>query len=99
MRLSKQQAAAIRESAREIFGADASVYLFGSRVDDSTLGGDIDLYIETVLSPEETFKREQQLYARLQRQIGPRKIDLIARSLRSPKRAIHRHAAQNGVRL
>lgn len=99
MRLTTEQAEVIRQSARELVGEDAVVYLFGSRVDDQVLGGDIDLYIETPLSPEETFAREQQLYATLQRRIGPRKIDLIVRSLQSPKRTIHRSALQQGVRL
>jgi predicted nucleotidyltransferase len=99
MRLSDSQTAAIRESTREIFGADATVYLFGSRADDARLGGDIDLYIETRLSPEEVFQREQRLYATLQRRIGPRKIDLIARSLQTPARDIHRQAIQHGIRL
>lgn len=99
MRLTAEQAKVIRQSARELVGADAVVYLFGSRVDDSARGGDIDLYIETPLSPEEAFAHEQRLYATLQRQIGPRKIDLIVRSLQSPKRAIHQHALERGLRL
>ncbi|MGE4511813.1 MAG: nucleotidyltransferase domain-containing protein [Sulfurimonadaceae bacterium] len=44
MRLSNKEVHIIREKIRAIFG-DAVVYLFGSRVDDTKEGGDIDLYI------------------------------------------------------
>lgn len=47
MRLTESQIAAIRETATKNFGEDASVWLFGSRVDDIKRGGDVDLYIET----------------------------------------------------
>jgi predicted nucleotidyltransferase len=46
MRLSKVQIDTIRKVASQNFGADALVWLFGSRVDDSRRGGDVDLYVE-----------------------------------------------------
>jgi predicted nucleotidyltransferase len=46
MRLSPSQIDTIRQTARQNFGADALVWLFGSRVDDSKRGGDVDLYVE-----------------------------------------------------
>ncbi|GAB4296072.1 MAG: hypothetical protein Kow0096_13300 [Thiohalomonadaceae bacterium] len=46
MRLTNQQAELIRNSIRRYFGANAKVWLFGSRIDDSRRGGDVDLYIE-----------------------------------------------------
>lgn len=46
MRLSPAQIDTIRKAARQNFGADALVWLFGSRVDDSRRGGDVDLYVE-----------------------------------------------------
>ena len=46
MRLTASQIETIRQAAHQNFGADASVWLFGSRVDDARRGGDVDLYIE-----------------------------------------------------
>jgi predicted nucleotidyltransferase len=44
MRLSKNQIAAILR-AKELFFPNSEIYLFGSRIDSSKRGGDIDLYI------------------------------------------------------
>ena len=49
MRLTPAQHSAIRTTATEIFGEDAIIWLFGSRVDDDKRGGDIDLLIETFI--------------------------------------------------
>jgi predicted nucleotidyltransferase len=46
MRLTASQIEIIRKVAQQNFGAEASVWLFGSRVDDARRGGDVDLYIE-----------------------------------------------------
>ncbi len=47
MRLTPTQINIIRNATRQNFGQDALIWLFGSRVDDSKRGGDVDLYIET----------------------------------------------------
>ncbi|NEX15935.1 MAG: DNA polymerase III subunit beta, partial [Halochromatium sp.] len=47
MRLNAHQRETIKQAARGCFGADATVRLFGSRVDDHKRGGDIDLFITT----------------------------------------------------
>jgi predicted nucleotidyltransferase len=46
MRITQEQARLIREEVRGNLGADARIWLFGSRVDDARRGGDLDLYIE-----------------------------------------------------
>lgn len=46
MRITQEQARLIREEVRGNLGADARIWLFGSRVDDARRGGDIDLYVE-----------------------------------------------------
>lgn len=89
MRLSTEQIDVIRHAARNAFGSDASVRLFGSRTDDSARGGDIDLYIETVLADANAVVRAETAFlAELYRLLGEQKIDLLvdypARTLRPP---------------
>lgn len=47
MRLTPTQHQCILHATHQNFGDDANVWLFGSRVDDTRRGGDIDLYVET----------------------------------------------------
>lgn len=44
MRLTEFERATIKKVFLEIF-KEGKIYLFGSRVDDTKLGGDIDLYL------------------------------------------------------
>jgi predicted nucleotidyltransferase len=46
VRLTSDQSRLITDRIRQYFGVDTKVWLFGSRVDDSRRGGDIDLYVE-----------------------------------------------------
>ena len=46
MRISPEQAQAIRHLAHQVAGEDARVRLFGSRLDDRARGGEIDLLLE-----------------------------------------------------
>ena len=48
MRLTLHEIESIVYTAKTVFGKSTSITLFGSRVDNSKRGGDIDLYIETV---------------------------------------------------
>ena len=100
MRLTEEQQNIIRETTREVFGAEARVWLFGSRVDDSRRGGDIDLYVEVPeADPASVFPRENLLYARLQRRLGEQRLDIVARSTKTPPQRIHEQARATGVPL
>ncbi len=46
IRLTKNEIVIIKEIINNIF-VDAKVYLFGSRLDTTKKGGDIDLYVDT----------------------------------------------------
>ena len=96
MRLTAEQIAAIRRTTAEIFGADARVWLFGSRVDDQRTGGDIDLLIETDTRPGLRLTLRAQ--ARLEQLLGA-PVDLITSSPDHTQRPIERIARLTGVPL
>ena len=54
MRLTPDQAEAIRQHIYTRMGQHARIWLFGSRVDDSCRGGDVDLYVEPESTPDLT---------------------------------------------
>lgn len=93
MRLAEMERSAIREVIREA-DAEASVYLFGSRIDDSAKGGDIDLL---VLSKKITLMTKLGILAKLHQKLGERKIDIAVYP--DDSRPFPRMVMQEGVRL
>jgi predicted nucleotidyltransferase len=77
MRLTTEQITVIKQKTALIFGDDAQVYLFGSRADDDTKGGDIDLFINLTGEIENPFAKTIRLNGVLQQEIGMQKIDII----------------------
>jgi len=99
MRLSEEEVAIIRQSAESVFGDQAQVWLFGSRVDDSRRGGDIDLLIRPAPGVSENLLREKiRFLGMLERALGERRIDVIIEHRANP-RQIERIALETGVRL
>ena len=99
MRLTAEQAAIIRSAAAEVFGSDARVWLFGSRVDDSKRGGDIDLLVQAgPLPAQETLLRKLRFLGRLEDGLGERKIDVVIEQP-GDSRAIVRIAHASGRQL
>ena len=45
MRLSPEQKNTLLKVVRELFGHNTDVYVFGSRLDDASKGGDIDILV------------------------------------------------------
>jgi len=60
MRLTPTQARVILSCVRQQFGADAQVKLFGSRLDDSLRGGDVDASSLNIEPASSEFKAEFQ---------------------------------------
>ena len=60
----------------EIYGKGVKVYLFGSRVDDTKRGGDIDLLVRTTSEKKGVLARVRMI-ARLKYLLGDQKIDVI----------------------
>ena len=97
MRLTPYQQTIIKKLTAEIFGSDARLMLFGSRVDDTKKGGDIDLYIETQDSKTVLDKKFKFLTA-LNFALGEQKIDLVVNNFTKEK-AIYEIAKQTGIEL
>lgn len=77
MRLSADEVAAIRRLVAETYGSEAAVWLFGSQVDDTRKGGDIDLLVEVPANASRDLRPELRLHAALEEALGERKVDLI----------------------
>ena len=73
MRLTSEQHRDICLSVLET-DSEAAVYLFGSRVDDSRRGGDIDLL---VLSRRIGLRERLRLLMKLEDRLGAQRIDLV----------------------
>jgi uncharacterized protein len=99
MRLTPTEKKAIYNSAVEVFGKNSKVFLFGSRVDDTKKGGDIDLYIETVLSSEEALEKKIDFLVDLKIKIGDRKIDVVVRGSDSSPKPVYDIAQAEGLEI
>ena len=94
MRLTDEQINIIRDIVRSMLPKAASVSLFGSRLDDTCRGGDIDLYIE---NPEAvSFRTQARLMAALEDALGT-PIDVVIRDQTTPPRPIESIAKATGV--
>ncbi len=78
MRLNEKQIQAIKTSVARHFPEDSRVFLFGSRVDDTPKGGDIDLLVESSLAGIALQEARLKTMGSIQRSIGEQKIDIIA---------------------
>ena len=96
MRLNKEYIKAIKEVIQNHF-SNAKIYLFGSRVDDTKKGGDIDLYVEVDKKPH--FLDKPQILADIKKKIKEQKIDLVFNYPNKKEELIDKKAKQNGVLL
>jgi predicted nucleotidyltransferase len=75
MRLTQKELNSIKTTFNNIF-QEGTIYLFGSRVDDTKKGGDIDLYISTK-TKDDLVKKKIDFLVSLKREIGQQKIDVV----------------------
>jgi predicted nucleotidyltransferase len=94
MRLADWEIEAIKKSAKEVFGEDVRVLLFGSRVYDDKKGGDIDLY---VITGTPTFEKKSRFWILLQERFGEQKIDIVLS--KDKNRPIEKTALNEGIEL
>jgi len=99
MRLSQQTQQIIRDTVRDVFGIEAKVKLFGSRINDDARGGDIDLLVELPTITAEIERKTLLLTARLQLRIGDQPIDVLVLDPSTPQQSIHKQASITGISL
>jgi predicted nucleotidyltransferase len=96
MRLTSDQTRAIVAATHDLAGPDARVLLFGSRLHDDRLGGDIDLLVECPHPVARPVWLATQITARLQRALGDRKIDVLVIGPDTRLEPVHRVAQAEG---
>jgi predicted nucleotidyltransferase len=99
MRLDDKTREIIKNEVASQLGAEAIVRLFGSRVDDTQRGGDIDLLIEPAQHLAHRIQAECSLSARLYIMLGGRKVDVLIKDPLKPLLPIHEQALRNGIIL
>ena len=95
MRLSELEIKAIKQIFNEIFKF-GDIYLFGSRIDDTQKGGDIDLYIDTQ-NIQNKLEKKLKFLTLLKQKIGDQKIDVIIS--KDKTRVIEQEAMKYGIKL
>lgn len=98
MRLKPRDIDAIKTAARETFGEDTIVRLFGSRVDDSLRGGDIDLHL-TVNDGQQDYRHAGSFKWKLFQLIDEQKVDLVFHVRGRDLRPIDHVAVEEGIVL
>ena len=95
MRLNKKYQDVIKKYFLEIFN-QGEIYLFGSRVDDTKKGGDIDLYL-VVEDKSNIFAKKIKYLAKMKRELSEQKIDIVFNM--NKNRLIEKEARKWGVKL
>jgi len=77
MRLTQNQIQIIQKCTQEIAGNQAKIRVFGSRLDHTARGGDIDLLLERPEAIENPALLAVQLSAKISHAMHGRKIDVL----------------------
>jgi len=96
MRLTEFEQKMIKKAFSESFG-EGKIYLFGSRVDDTKRGGDIDLYLVPLNRGDNEREKKRDFLVKLDNYIGEQKIDVII--AKDKNRLIEQEALRYGVVL
>jgi len=99
MRMPPNYQTTITEIAAKVFGESASVWLFGSRLDDAAKGGDVDLLVKLESLTADKALLAARYNALLQMKLGLQKFDVLVIDPSTPLKQIHQQALAKGVRL
>jgi predicted nucleotidyltransferase len=99
MRLPPSSIEAIRQAVTNVAGPSASVWLFGSRLDDAARGGDIDLLVKLPSAPGNPALMAATLSGCLSRAFHGRRVDVVLDAPGLARLPIHEVAERSGVCL
>jgi len=99
MRLSAEQVQRLKCLAVEEGGAEARLRLFGSRLDDTRSGGDVDLLLELSSPATNPAPLAARMAARASRALDGRKVDVVLAAPNLKRLPIHDIAFRYGVEL
>jgi predicted nucleotidyltransferase len=99
MRLSPEQIEGIRRIARGLAGGQARVRVFGSRLDDSARGGDLDLLLELPDPVTHPALLAARFSAQVSRLMYGRKVDVVLAAPNLRRLSIHDLALNEGQPL
>lgn len=96
MRLNTRQRRELKQQLGELLGHDCELLLFGSRLDDSAKGGDVDLLVKCSRPVERKAWTAARLAARAERVLDGRKVDVLLIDPLTPLQPIHQAALAEG---
>lgn len=96
MRLTDSQIQTIRQLAQKVAGNHTSVRVFGSRIDDTARGGDLDLMLEFTEPVDNPALIAAQLSAKVSRIMHGRKVDVLLSAPNLMRLPIHDVAFKEG---
>ncbi len=99
MRLTDYQIQTIRQLARRVAGDQARVRVFGSRLDDTAQGGDLDLMLELPEPVDNPALLAAQLAALVSRSMSGRRVDVLLSAPNLMRLPIHDVAFKEGQLL
>ncbi len=96
MRLTTDQIELIQTAVHDVAGSKATAWIYGSRLDDSRRGGDVDLLVQS--SPQIGLLQRARIKTRLESQLGL-PVDVLAASDEGTFSPFVTIAMAQGVRL
>jgi len=99
MRLNEFEIESIKYLAKQHFGKDVQVILFGSRTSDKKRGGDIDLFIRKQSGDKPDVRTKINFITDLIFRIGEQKIDVVLDNPSIQKSQFFKTIYSTGIQL
>lgn len=99
MRLTTQQMQGICKIVKQIAGENARVWVFGSRLEDTAQGGDLDLMVELSDPVDNPALMSATVSTHVSRLMQGRKVDVLLYAPNLKRLAIHDIAFKEGKLL